>query len=336
MSENDERSTDEQPDGSAPGEAEAAAGPEVLPAGAEEARDYLERIIDARVTAVYAETLPEVIESVVERVAGKLGEELKRIDPEAIAGRAADMGQERLERSAEIIKRRLHASAAAGAGGSDGRASDGGGSGGDSGGGDGGGGDLRDLEGLPDEPGRAEGPAAPRPVSTGSRGEQVVQGVLMGVSKIFEDPAAFLTSTIDAYVKIKQVRDGPQDDLQLAQGLYERKPWLFDVFGKADPLAERIPSMVARALDVGLKVGSRASPGGTDMGKALRDLVRGKGGSRGPRSSEDRPLPHQDVDLREGPAADPPPAPERGAPEPASAPAAQDLRPTRGKLRDVA
>ena len=321
MSENDERSPDEQPDGSAPREAEDAAGPELPPEVPEEARDYLERFIDARVAAVYAETWPAVLETVVEKLAERV-----ELDPEQVAGRAADIAQATMERSAEVIKRRLLRDTA-GAGGSDGRASDGGG---DGGGGDGGGDDasddLRALGDLPDEPGRA----TPRPVSSGRR-DMMLDGVLTGLSRIFEDPAGFLTATIDAYVKVKQARAAPADDLALAQGLYERKPWLFDVFGKTDPLEERIPAMSARAFDVGLKVGS------SSLGQALRDFVQGKGRTRRRFNPfEDVAARGRDVDVTDASAADATPAADRVPPEPATAPAAQDLRPTRGKLRKAA
>jgi len=337
MNDEAERSPDDQAGDPESGDAEEAAAPQDAPEGAEEARDYIERIIDTRVAAVYAETWPEILETVVNRVAAKLQEELRRVDPEAIAERAADMGQERLERSAEIIKGRLHAAAAAGAGGSDGRASDGGG-GGDGGGdgGDDGADDVRALGDLPDEPRRAERPAAPRAVSSDGTKEQMVTGVLMGLTRIFEDPGAFLTATIDAYVKVKGARAGTTDDLTLAQELYGRKPWLFDVFGKADPLEDRIPSIMARALDVGLKVGSRASPASRDLGRGLRDLVKGKGTAQRPEPSEERPLPRRHVDLSATPAADETPAAERGSSEPAVAPAAQDPRASQGKLRKLA
>ena len=314
MSENDERT-----DGPAPREAEEAP---------EEAKNYIEGIIDTRVAAVYAETWPAVLEAVVDRLAERI-----ELDPEKVATRAADIAQATIERSAtEIIKRRL-VRAPAGAGGSDGRASDGGG--GDGGGDDGLGG-LRDLEGLPEGPGRAEGPAAPRPVSTGDRRDQMVTGLLMGLTRIFEDPTGFLTAGIDAYVKLKQAGKGPPDDLALAQALYERKPWLFDVFGKPDPLEEKIPTILARALDLGMKVGSRATPGGSDGAKALRDLVRGAGKARRVEPSEDRPVPGRPVDLSAASGAADTPVPDRAPPEPAIAPAAQDPRPARGKLRKAA
>jgi len=282
------------------------------------------------VAAVFAETWPSVLEAVVDRLAERI-----ELDPEKVATRAADIAQATIERSAtEIIKRRL-VRAPAGAGGSDGRASDGGGGGGD-GGGDDGADDLRALNDLPEGPGRAEGPAAPRPVSTGDRRDQMAAGLLMGLSRIFEDPAGFLTAGIDAYVKLKQAGKGPPDDLALAQALYERKPWLFDVFGKPDPMEERIPTILARALDVGMKVGSRASPGGSDGAKALRDLVRGERKARRVEPSEDRPVPGRTVDLSAAPAAADTPVPDRAPPEPAIAPAAQDPRPTRGTLRKAA
>jgi len=312
MSDNDERT-----DAPAPREAEEAP---------EEAKNYIEGIIDARVAAVFAETWPSVLEAVVDRLAERI-----ELDPEKVAARAHELG---VEQSAQIIKRRL-ARAAAGGGGSDGRASDGGGGGGD-GGSDDGADDLRALNDLPEGPGRAEGPAAPRPVSTGDRRDQMAAGLLMGLSRIFEDPAGFLTAGIDAYVKLKQAGKAPPDDLVLAQALYERKPWLFDVFGKPDPMEERIPTILARALDVGMKVGSRASSGGSDGAKALRDLVRGERKARRVEPSEDRPVPGRTVDLSAAPAAADTPVPDRAPPEPAIAPAAQDPRPTRGTLRKAA
>ena len=312
MSENDERT-----DAPAPREAEEAP---------EEVKNYIEEIIDARVAAVFAETWPSVLEAVVDRLAERI-----ELDPEKVATRAHEHG---VEQSAQIIKRRLER-AAAGGGGSDGRASDGGGGGGDRGGDDGAD-DLRALNDLPEGPGRAEGPAAPRPASTGDRRDQMAAGLLMGLSRIFEDPAGFLTAGIDAYVKLKQAGKAPTDDLVLAQGLYERKPWLFDVFGKPDPLEEKIPTILARALDLGMKVGTKASPSERDAAKALRDLVKGAGKAGGVTPSEDRPVPGRPVDLSAASAAADTPAPDRAPPEPAIAPAAQDPRPTRGTLRKAA
>ena len=321
MSPNDERPPDDQPRESEPRDAEGAAAPEGEPEAPEGSRDILERIIDNRVAAFFTETWPVTLQAVITGVVDK-------IDLEAIAARAHELG---VEQSTEIIKRRL-ARAPAGAGGSDGRASDGGGG---DGGGDDGADDVRALGDLPEGPGRTEVSAVPRPVSTGDRRDQMVTGLLMGLSRIFEDPAKFLTATIDAYVKLKQAGKGPPDDLALAQGLRERNPWLFDVFGKPDPLEERIPTIMARALDLGMKVGSKASPSEKDAAQALRDLVRGERKDRRVKPSEDRPVPGRPVDLSAAPAADDTAAADRAAPEPAIASAAQDPQPTRGTLRKV-
>ncbi len=293
MSKDDDRSPEEQPS--------AAEAPPEVPEGATE---YLTGLVDNRVAAFFTETWPVTLQAVITGV-------VEKIDLEAVAARAHELG---VEESAEII-RQHQARGPAGAGGSDGRASNGDGAGG---GGDDGAGDLPDLPDLPEGPGRAEGPAAPRPVSTGDRRDQMVTGLLMGLSRIFEDPAAFLTAGIDGYVKLKQLGKGPPDDLALAQGLRERNPWLFDVFGKADPLEERIPTIMARALDLGMKVGSKASPSAKDAAQAMRVMLKGERKARRVESAEDRP------------------APDRVPPEPAIAPAAQDPRPTRGKLRKVA
>lgn len=304
MSENDNQSTDEQRGDPASREAEEAAPAESPPEVPEGATEYIKGLVDARVAAFYADSWPTVLREVVNGVTDNL-----EVDAESIAVRAADIAQARMEDTAKIIKRRLERNAAGG-GGSDGRGSNGGG---DGGGGDDGADDLGGLNDLPDEPGRAGRSEPPPRVSGGDRRDQMLDGVLMGLSRIFENPGAFVTASIDAYVKLKQVRTAAPDDLALAEALYQRKPWLFDVFGRADPLAEKIPAMGSAAYKAGLQVGSGA------MSQFLREFSKGRANSAAAKFN-----PWGDM-----------PAPG-GSPERATAPAAQDPRPTRGRLRKVA
>ena len=307
MTEHDDRSPDEQPPGSESREAEQAPIPEDLPEVPQGASDYIKGLVDARVAAFYRESWPTVLREVVAGLAERL-----EIDHETIAVKAADIAQARMEDTAEIIKRRLQR-VAVGGGGSDGRASNGDGGGGGGGGGDDGLDDLRDLNDLPDEPGRVERSEPPRRGSSGGRREQMLDVVLTGLAHIFQDPGAFVNGSIDAYVKLKQARKPAPDDLALAEALYQRRPWLFDVFGKPDSLAEKIPTMGSAAYKAGLQVGSGA------LSQFLREFSKGKGNRAAARFN-----PWDDM-----------PAPD-GPPEPATAPAGQDRRPTRGRLRKVA